>query len=379
MDYGYVPDRDPYLNRLRVVVDRRPNTAMVSVRSVRSLQAFIQHLDRASSVTRPIDHMVVGGHANRWAWQVNLYGASQGTTFETIVDSMAVPANSIVVPDAVIGFVPDQPNPSEHFFHIKGCNLGKAPAFLEKLSEGLGGRLKITAPKHFHGASTHGRHLFEWMAYEFVIFQKSRLTTRAALAAAYHAAPLVLIDGRTKVPEAMWDRWLSRFRNINRTQSVPVWSRLGVSLGRRGRVETATVLTATSPTLVRRSVRYPSEADIPTDLNERMAELRRQLLLIAMYEDTHPFPMFKRLGYASFEDMIDGLDWKIFTSRQGVWHLLHFAGSRYEYQLMVPIMDQSGSLEPHLGTMIFNHWPATGSSVSRGIVESDSAFFATVP
>lgn len=38
-----------------------------------------------------------------------------------------------------------------HSVHFKGCNVGKAPAFLTKFQEALGGNVMVTAPKHFHG------------------------------------------------------------------------------------------------------------------------------------------------------------------------------------------------------------------------------------
>ena len=77
-------------------------------------------------------------------------GQIGSTKYETLEDSLKDATKSINV-DKVIGFKAG--NPITHSVHIKGCNLGQAMPFVTKLKEALGGNVKLTVPKLFHGAT----------------------------------------------------------------------------------------------------------------------------------------------------------------------------------------------------------------------------------
>jgi hypothetical protein len=123
------------------------------------------------------------------------------------------PNNTIAIPDELVGFSAAAPAPTARAFHVKGCNLGQATPWLIKLREALGGHVRVSAPKHYHGVSTNGTEgvtaieILEWMAYEFVVFQKTPFANRNALAAAFHAKGFTRPDG-TPIPRADFLAWL---------------------------------------------------------------------------------------------------------------------------------------------------------------------------
>ena len=58
-DYGFSPESG-HLARVRRLLDRRPNTDVVTGRRLVTLRDFLGHLDSSGTVTRPISDMLVG-------------------------------------------------------------------------------------------------------------------------------------------------------------------------------------------------------------------------------------------------------------------------------------------------------------------------------
>jgi hypothetical protein len=78
-NYGWVPridDADDYLNRLALLVSRRPNMEMIEI--VNTLQSFLEEATARAAPPPPIDdELVVGGHANRRGdWMVDPFPQS---------------------------------------------------------------------------------------------------------------------------------------------------------------------------------------------------------------------------------------------------------------------------------------------------------------
>ena len=390
MNYGYVydPDQDGdrYLKRALVLIGRRPNTTLVGMTTARTLQSFVRYLQDSSNVVRPItENIVVAAHANRYGWDIDLFGAGRNADFEMLGASMADPARSIAIPDQVVGANPGSPPSLDRDFHIKACNLGRWPKYLRRLQMALGGRVRVTAPKHFHGITSDddGSDCFEWMGYEFVVFGKTMLATRAQLIDAFRAGQFKLIDGR-EVPAAAWTKWLRPFgRTIKETAKFEIRSKLGTSTGRRRSIKTEVKLIVSEPpsAVFVQDVEYDSFDQIPVGEDLQVAALRAKLAADISFRS--PFPKYERLGYGSLDDMMDGLKWDVRTvgpspSSGGKW-ILQFLGGRYQYELMVPIVDPSTDQDPTRGTLIYNHWPQSGVGGHRGILETNEAFFETAP
>jgi hypothetical protein len=158
-NYGWVPrpddESDDYLERLALLVARRPRMEMIEISN--TLQGFIAAAHAAAAPPPPIDdELVVGGHASRRGdWMVDPYPYSTlgpWTDYVTLEISLSDPNYSLRIPDDLVGdspIAPDSPAPTPRAFHAKGCNIGRAAPWLAKLREALGGHVRVTAPRHY--------------------------------------------------------------------------------------------------------------------------------------------------------------------------------------------------------------------------------------
>lgn len=396
-NFGWVPrpsdPPDDYLDRLALLVERRPEMEMIDI--VSSIHDFIEEADTRAAPPPPIDdELVVGGHANRrGAWFVSPFTGAFQTDFEFLEESMNAPIQSIEIPDALIGFDPANPQPTARAFHVKGCSIGTARPLLIKLREALGDHVRVVAPKHFHGISTNGTpgvtpiEIIEWMAYEFVVFRKTAFPNVNALAAAFHAKGFTRPDGTpiTLVSIKAWLRTL-RVRRYDRAADVQREPRLPISLNigghRFARGLMAFSIQTPRTTLVVQTIGVPPPAVIPPTHAGRVAMLPAWLTTDEIFTDTHPFPFFKRIGYATLTDMIDGLQWRFVVDTTVSPPTIECQGGRFEYGLLIPIANPGtgGTLNPTRAPLIFNHVPESGApATTPAFDETDTFFYETVP
>src|SRR5262245_6331310 len=156
MDFGFAPDGDDHVGNLRSMFERRATTTLINEKNapgVNTVRQFITHLDGNSKVTKPVGDLLIGAHANNEGqFFIPMFPGQKGhTKYETLEESLKDATKSIKIPDALIGFTTG--SQVTHFVHIKGCNLGQAMPFVKKLKEALGGNVKLTVPKLFHGAT----------------------------------------------------------------------------------------------------------------------------------------------------------------------------------------------------------------------------------
>lgn len=197
MDFGFAPGGTAQDGRVRQLFQRRANTTLIhNPRTIATVRAFVDHLATSGTVARPIEDALIGAHANSEGWIfIPMFGGQAGpTSYEILEDTLANPARSIALQDAVIGHNPG--DPITHSVHFKGCNIGKAQPFVAKFREALGDHVNVTAPKHFHGITPEPRlGIFEYMAYEFSLRQPTDFPNRAAVLAAFQAAGFSYVDG----------------------------------------------------------------------------------------------------------------------------------------------------------------------------------------
>ena len=345
---------------------RRADTALVSRRGLTTVRSFVNHLDGSPAVARPIDDALLGAHANSEGWIfIPMFPGQAGpTNFETLVATLANPARSISIPDAVIGH--NAGDPIAHNVHFKGCNIGKARPFLVKLKEAFGDNVNVTAPKHFHGVYQHTSYgVWEYMAYEFIIRRPTNFPNRGDCVAAFQAAGFAFVDGNP-VPDEDWERWIPR--RIRRTKKVAIVGDLGVALGRRSTIGIERQFRVDRFPF-RWAIRYPAAGDVP-------APAGRQAAFEASVEDdermdaAHAYPWYERLGYASFADFIAGYRWSHSISGR----VLKTRGNRTGYTIVIPVTD------PATGHLIFNFHPNAGSPHApiAGLDETDPLYFETV-
>lgn len=346
---------------------RRADTTLIDRRAIVSVRQFIGHLDTAAGIVRPVQHLLLGGHANSEGQMfIPMYRGQDGpTSFETLEETLVTAARSIEIPDALLGR--NAGDPIVNFVHFKGCNIGKAEPFLVKFKEAFGDNVNVTAPKHFHGLTHERIGVFEWMAYEFVIRRRDAFANRTAAIAEFQGAGFALIDG-SAVPDAEWANWIPR--NIGRTSQVRLRTSLGAGIGR---FETTGTLRQ-----FRRdrypytfTITYPNAQAVPRSQADRLQELEDALRDSDPFAAGHPHPQHERLGYASFDDFFAGYAWN--CAKNG--RRLVCTGRRNEYTVVVPITD------PATGDLIFNFYPNAGSphaAITDGLQEDDADYFETV-
>lgn len=358
MDYGFAPGRGA-LALLRSLLNRRANTTVVNSRNIQHLRAFVSHLTNNDEVARPIDGAILGSHANSKGDLISMpmfRGQAGATDFEVLVETISTAANSIAIPDAVIGY--NDGDPITHEVNIKGCNIGRATPFLEKFKEALGNHVLVSAPKHFYemsGVGTEG--ICQYLAYEWKVIHPSRFVNRAALVTAFEGAGHSFYEG-TAVPAAFWNTQQSQLAAPNRPIAwqrnwIPAkirrsrrWVRrapLNPAIGRRRTLRTVQEFRVNDLTY-RYTITYPRASDIPGTDAARQAAVRAQISALPEMQATHDFPIYERYGYADLNAFYAGMTWRYRTSR----NVLIGTGKHYIYTVVVPICDlQTGDLLHH--------------------------------
>jgi hypothetical protein len=331
------------------------------------VQAFANHLLTSSTVTRPIDDALIAAHANSEGWIfIPMFPRQKGgTDFETLEKTLSDPSKSVAVDDTAIGFTAG--DPIMHSVHFKGCNIGKAPPFLTKFREALGGNMMVTAPKHFHGIYEHTAYgTWEYMAYEFQIRNKTDFPTRAALLAAFDAVGFTFIDGTT-VPTGEWAKWVPKKR-IGKGAKTPLSVNLGVSIGKRKTIGTEREYRV-SRLGFSWSIKYSGGAP-PATPAARQAAFEASVGSDAAYQSTHVYPKYERYGYASLADFFAGYNWTHNVKK----NVLFTWGKRVEYTILLPITDMT------TGDVVFNFHPISTTPYAPiiNLDETDSDYFEQV-
>lgn len=360
MDYGFAPGNTGQDGRVRRLFQRRtPPTTLVANRNMAALHEFVAYLSTSSAVTRPIGNILLGTHANsegRLFMPMYRNQAGGATSYETFAQTLTQTARSIDVPAAV----------TQGFVHIKGCNIGKNLPFLTEMRRAMGGRVSITAPRHFDGIYEHSAYgSWEFMDYEFTIRNPVNLTRNALIAAFQNATPpFRFVDG-TAVPAANWANWIPT--NIKATSTRTVQLTFGQTIGKR------TTIGAIQQFRVERlpfiwSITYPKASDVPAPA-QRAQAIQTSMQADPTFATTHPFPTWVRYGYSSFPNFFAGYTWH-YTARGRV---LQARGTRTKYTLVIPIV-ASGHLVSN-----FFPLPTTSYTAFIDLNESDALFFGKVP
>lgn len=386
MDYAIAPKTDDVTTTLNEMISRRvPTTTMVDVSTVRE---FITELNN-DLANHPVDDLVVGAHANsEGKWYIALFpgqkdNAGKATTrtdFENIEQTLepGMLTRQIRIDADTVGFTTPPPT---HLLHIKGCNLGKSVPFLTKLKEALGGRVLVSAPKHFQGAyglkAKGNNGSFEFMSYEFQVQTPARkvgkgfegFASRADLIAALVTAQFRYVGG--PVPDADWEALIPK--KIAQTQTFEI----AVSLGGTVAGQKQLVMSPDPKTglgggrqlrvYVAKTV-WPFPVPSGTQAAKEAA-LKARIATDPRYQTNHVWPFYERIGFGSLDDYMAGHHWS-FDKKVGI-------GRRIEYTVVIPVTDTSGA-KPKL---FFNFYPAAGAAqaaITNGIPPGDSRFYEQV-
>jgi hypothetical protein len=377
MDFGFAPDGDDHIANLRSLFERRTSTALIDKRGVNAVRQFIGHIEKTNAIKKPVDDLLIGAHANNEGqFFIPMFPGQVGPTiYETLEQSLNVATKSIKIPDSVIGFTAG--DPVTHVVHIKGCNLGQAMPFVTKLKEALGGNVKLTVPKLFHGATPSPEGVFEYIGYQFPLSRTQTFPDRKAAIAEWDAAGFTLIDG-TPVSSDEWDAIIPKDPNLD--LRLYFNSKLGTTFGKRTTVRTPRQHRVVPITFGPWTVPFPTKKDVPSDTSDRLQALETHLQTDPRFQDTHPYPQFKREGFARVIEFVSGYHWKF---RQDGATLKCF-GTRSLYMIALAITDPktiptNGVIGD--GTLIFNFYPSAKSKLTAqttAIQVTDQRFFVTV-
>jgi hypothetical protein len=366
VDYGFAPGITAQDGRARRLFARRANTKLIAPKSLATVRGFAGFLLTSGTVTRPIDDALIAAHANSEGWIFIPMFAKQkgGTNFETLEKTLSDPTKSIAIDDTVIGYTAG--DPIMHSVHFKGCNIGKAPPFLTKFREALGGNVMVTAPKHFHGIYENTAYgTFEYMAYEFQVRDKTYFPNRAAILAAFDGGGFTYIDG-TQVPTTDWPKWVP-LKKVSKSVKTPLNPKLGVTIGKRKTIETEREYRVT-PLKFWWSIKYSGGAP-PATTTARQAAFEASVSGDDGFQSTHDYPWYERLGYADVAAFFAGYTWTHSVKK----NTLFTVGTRVEYTILLPITDAAGNL-------VFNFHPlsTTPYSAITNLNETDSDYFEQV-
>ncbi len=267
---------------------------------------------------------------------------------------------------------------------LRGCNIGKARPFVEKLQKAQtpsGGILKLTAPLHFDEFHhIKGGHV-EYLAHKFTLkvptpFKDSHgRDDRPALLAAFAANPdFKYLDG-TAIPAAAWSSWVPT--NIHPPPSS--WKQSFDT-----QVDLNPTANGQTTVTVHREYRFETipftwtwGAPDPGNDHDRIELLRTSLPQgkvngLHLYDPSYPWPLYERYGFTDVDDYVDHLNWSD-TFGRGTHH---FNATRFEYTVMLPITDPpAAGANPVL--RFYNYFPssaATGPAVLN-LDETNSDLF----
>jgi hypothetical protein len=377
MDFGFSPGGDAHTRDLRAMFARQANTTLIDGAAVATVQQLISHVDKNPKITKPIGDFLLGMHSNDEGQLFILMfpGQNGPTVFETLEESLKKSAKSIKIPDALIGFKTG--NPATHAVHVKGCNIGLAQPFLLKLKEALGGNVKVTAPKFFHGATPAKQGLLEYMGYQFAVKRPKPFPDLKTALSEFDAAQFPLIDG-TIVPTKDWEKLIPGNPNTPRAQQID--SKLGITLEKRTTIRTPRQYRAIQIAFGPWTVPFPDAASVPKDESGQLSALESHLKTDPRFKDTHPFPQFKREGFDRVIEFVSGYTWN--CRPRGASLVCN--GLRMLYVIVLAVTDPKTTPPKGLfcdGNLIFNFYPnakSTLTPITTGFTVADPKFFATV-
>jgi hypothetical protein len=360
MDFAFVPGiGDPALERLADLIKRLPDTVVDLSPQPAALSEFFSVVDSViqNLSLGPAGNLLIGAHGEE---EGNWYLALDRTAPIPAVYETIEKSTSIRIPPGVMGPLT--------WVRLKSCLLGEINPLLQVLKKALGNPPAVTAPRYIH---THVNGLlggiWEFMTYQFVVIGsdsgKLPLPDRKAAKAAF-ADPgnhFQLID-TSIVPTTLWESWIPPAGSLNLAPTtvskatdsffVSVPNFFGSGIAAFLKFETRFFSTLESVPML------PFESDfIPGDRATILDSLNQFLGTRLEYQDTHPYPVFKRYGHKNLTDFTNGFKWTVTDSPgKTKTYSLQYVGTRYRYRLEVPIT------KPGTNELIYNFYPDSGAS-----------------
>ncbi len=373
-DYAWVPGKSKFDQAMAKLIETRPSTIVIKDPSVTTLLNFLQLFAGSPLITHPIRHLIVASHANdEGQLKLPLTGGT-GAFIDWEDLEAALKVKGFQLKDEWFRPRPRdaQGRPIPYKLLVRGCRIGSERKFLEKFREVLGRRINVVAPKHFHVVDPHEQkpkgHV-EYLAYSFGVHSPTALKTEdAVVKALIGVSRHALIDG-SSIPEKKWREWVPRrpeakYQQQELTTAKSPPSSKPVKIPRWFRYEARKWLKQDEPLAMDKA--KTSDAD-------RLAVLKPLLAQRPIFKSTHPYPLYERLGYGSFEEFIKGWTWSFKPANKAVDEV-KFNAVRHEYTAIIPVTDTKS------GELILNFYPLNKKDkVIERLSENNRKLFEGVP
>ncbi|WP_251805252.1 hypothetical protein [Antarcticibacterium sp. W02-3] len=396
MDYHYTQDRAEDRDSFTPAFRSRPNTELIvtkqetpgsskRVRVIRIDQLF-DCLENDTDIAKPADTIFMVSHGAARGW-LGLHLADvdddnkdeSSILYETLEAALA---------KGLVKIGPNTVGPNTKV-HLVACNVGsdRTIPYLVKLKEVFGNQVPVSASKHLYVCRTiNSAGQILYLKYDFELFVKEPFkgaNSWAELIQAFMSKNFDFISLAIVLPsEEIWKQWVPNPippENENRTikQWVnfvpPIKDRNGREINRR---HFSVVFKSK-----RDGIEFTVE-NIDHDMNDDAKNLQSAENFIRNSErnlPVHSFPIFKRLGYSSQQDMIDGYTWKItpnFKKKE-----IKVALSRFVYNVRVPVCGFVDPTNKNANELIYNYYPFENNShgiLLENLDHNDTDLFQTV-
>ena len=362
MDFAFAPGPTAQDGRLRLMFLSRNNTALRTPSGATSIEDFLKDLDSSSLQG---GDLIVGSHASDEGF---LFIALDGTHTSLPVsfeDVQAVDTSgSIHIPAGVRS--PDTK------FHFKGCTIGSDDSlpFLTLLKSALDNPAQVTAPKFFHGLyELTAVGVFEFMGHNYRLLSKDGFTKTKDLVTAYQnlTPPLAQLDG-TPVSNDDIKKWVRPtlvLKPATRDKKpIPFPVKIVPAAGGRSAIS--------DPPAECRARREQYTYDLNTGSpppKGKAAQIAAMRTSLSAEPDmqappTHPWPIYQRLHYDTFDDFFDGQNWTVTINGNDQ----HWVGTHFVYTLLIPVVKPGTTDE-----LIYNFYPSSGAP-TMNFLEDNAAF-----
>jgi hypothetical protein len=378
-DYAFVPGDSKYDKAMGKLMDARPETIHISTPGIRTLEQFVKLFQRDPLITNPVRKLLVASHANdEGQLKITLTsGSPKFIKYEEL--EAALKSKSLVLQHE--WFLPrpedDKGQPIPYQLLIRGCRIGTQREFLEKLKEALGKRIQVVAPKHFHSVDPHGTNPVgykEYMAYNFVVTSPTELKTKDAVVKALVGKhnfinDIPKADAGQPVPEKKFKEWVPEKPQAKYEQKKLFKFKSPID---KKEVKVPSTFRYKARNWLDQPERLAMDKAKTKD-SERLDVLKPLLAARPEFKSSHAYPMYKRLGYKTFEDFIKGWTWTFKPKNKAVDEV-KFNATRHEYTCIIPIA------EPKTNTIVLNFYPLAKKKgkVIENLNLNDPRFFETV-
>jgi hypothetical protein len=371
------------------------------------LKGLIRNLSVDEEISKPIRNLYIVSHYHPTGnlgvpLDKNSYQSTGQTRF-SLIDyedlEIAVTDKSLRIPEKVVLPRHGSAGSKEPFHvHIRGCNLGKRPEYVDKLKEALGSHVVVTAPRYWHGffevvtKKKKSLGFAEYMGYDLTVARPFRAKKWKQLRRSFEKGGFQKVDAKSISKKQLQQWLLPAWKKMRKEKADLNVSPFFVSLpfltidlepAFSIKVKTKIHFQARKYTLFADADTNFVSKPVPKPRSRREKkrkyidyrdEVQRQLELQDAFKSrdpvTNPFPWWARLGYASMDDFMKGFYWELTWSSDDK---MHFKAIRYLYTVVVPIT------EPNNGKLIMNSYPSgSGHTTHTGLQETDTRLFYSV-